>query len=116
MRSPNGQSCCLGSSLASSLEFALVMAGDTVWRCESIFEQSVKTGAPATFEFRDIELALLAQFYPDIDKEASRVKTFLNRVILMQKKMPYKISTILHMAGTNRFSCRMVKESSVYDL
>ena len=115
MRSPNGQSCCLGSSTGTSLEFASVMAGDTVWRCEMIFQRAVKTGTAVTFEFQDEELALLSQFYPDINNEATLVKTFLNCVILMQKKMPYEISTILRIAGSGKFSCKMVSELPVYD-
>lgn len=115
MRSPNGQSCCLGGNVETSLTFAIVMAGDIVWRCEPIFDHSVETGQSVTFEFSDEEIALLARLYPEIDNEALLVKTFLNCTILMQKKMPYEISSILRIAGTSRFSCKMVSELPVHD-
>lgn len=93
----------------------MVMAGDTVWRCEKIFADAVRTGVPVSFEFSEAELKHLEELYPTVDKELSRVRDFLNCVILMQKKMPYEVSTIFRIAGTSRFSCRMKSELPVYD-
>lgn len=111
MRSPNGQSC----SVVGGIVIAIAMAGDTVWRCEDIFKKSIKDRSPVRFEFREDELEALKGYYPSIAEEHTRVKEFLNCVILMQNKMSYEISTIIRIVGTNLFSCMMVTESPVYD-
>lgn len=111
MRSPNGQSCSIGGGIT----LATAMAGDTVWRCEDIFKKAVQSGNSVRFEFSDADLQALAEYYPDTGQELVRVRTFLNCVILMHKKMCYEVSTIFRVMGTNSFSCKMVSELPVYD-
>ncbi|MEN9920950.1 MAG: hypothetical protein RL538_843 [Candidatus Parcubacteria bacterium] len=111
MRAPNGQSC----TVEGGIILAVSLAGDTVWRCEDIFKSAVETGNPVRFEFTEVDLRALAGYYPNIDYELVRVRTFLNCVILMHKKMSYEVSTIFRVMGTNSFSCKMVSELPVYD-
>ena len=110
MRAPNGQSCTLGNGL----EYSLVMAGDIVWRCHSHFEKSVKTGVPVRFQFSDDEVNIISSFYKD-GTDMERLRRFLNCVILMQKKMPFEVQSLIHLVGTEMYSCKMVSELPVFD-
>jgi hypothetical protein len=111
MRAPNGQTCLIIESKYSSV----IVAGDILWRCKEFFERSTRTGIPVVFEFLDEELMQFERFYPNLKNDAVRVKEFLNSVILMQMKMPYEVSTVLHLVWTGGFSCRMVHELPIYD-
>lgn len=102
MRVPNGQSV----SLMYNFEYATVMAGDVLRRCDENFERASTTKELLHFKMTDTDLRVLGVIYPKIGTANEQLRTFLNWVILRHLKMPYELSAMLADDSGHKFSCR----------